>query len=93
MLFRSNETAFDPDICKIFVAGMGVYPPGTSVELSNGWRGTVAAITPGNLLQPKIAIKEDGKTKIVDLSTEKLFIKRSLDEQPREEVDFLKDAE
>lgn len=92
-IMSANETAFDPDICKIFVAGMGVYPPGTSVELSNGWRGTVAAITPGNLLQPKIAIKEDGKTKIVDLSTEKLFIKRSLDEQPREEVDFLKDAE
>ena len=44
-------------------------------------------------MQPKIAIKEDGKTKIVDLFTEKLFIKRSLDEQPREEVDFLKDAE
>ncbi|MDR1020741.1 MAG: HD domain-containing protein, partial [Synergistaceae bacterium] len=26
-IMSANETAFDPDICKIFIADMGVYPP------------------------------------------------------------------
>ncbi len=75
-----NETHFDPDVCRVFMSGMGIYPPGSMVELSNGLVGTVAAITEGNLLQPKIAIKrEDGTSKVLDLGKERLFIKRSLD--------------
>lgn len=89
-IMSANETSFDPDICKIFVSGMGVYPPGSTVELSNGQIGTVVAMTAGNLLQPKIAIKtEMNESKIIDLSAEKLFIKRSLDMEPPEEVNLL----
>jgi HD-GYP domain-containing protein (c-di-GMP phosphodiesterase class II) len=85
-IMSANETEFDPDICKIFIAGMGVYPPGSTVELSNGKVATVVAMTSGNLLQPKVTLKEDGVTKIIDLATERLFVKRSLDEEPREEL-------
>lgn len=89
-IMSANETSFDPDICKIFVSGMGVYPPGSTVELSNGQICTVVAMTAGNLLQPKVAIKtETNESKIIDLSAEKLFIKRSLDMEPPEEVNLL----
>jgi HD-GYP domain-containing protein (c-di-GMP phosphodiesterase class II) len=87
-IMSANETAFDPDICKIFIAGMGVYPPGSTVELSNGEIATVAAITNGNLLQPKVAVTENGERKILDLAAEKLFIKRSLDIDQVEAIDL-----
>ncbi|MCX7828971.1 MAG: hypothetical protein N2315_07185 [Thermanaerothrix sp.] len=53
------------------------------VELSDGTVGTVAASTEGNLLQPKILVREkDGSERIIELHKEvhrKLFIKRALD--------------
>jgi HD-GYP domain-containing protein (c-di-GMP phosphodiesterase class II) len=85
-IMSANETEFDPDICKIFIAGMGVYPPGSNVELSNGKVATVVAMTSGNLLQPKVTYKENGETKIIDLAAERLFVRKSLDENPREEL-------
>jgi HD-GYP domain-containing protein (c-di-GMP phosphodiesterase class II) len=78
-IMSANETEFDPDICKIFIAGMGVYPPGTIVELSDGRIATVAAITQGNLLQPKVTLKESGGQKVLDLGAAGLYIKRSMD--------------
>jgi putative nucleotidyltransferase with HDIG domain len=79
-IMSANETEFDPDICKIFIAGMGVYPPGTIVELSDGRIATVAAITTGNLLQPKVTLKEGGTQRVVDLTSERLYIKRSMED-------------
>jgi HD-GYP domain-containing protein (c-di-GMP phosphodiesterase class II) len=90
-IMSANETSFDPDICKIFIAGMGVYPPGSVVELSNGKIATVVAMTSGNLLQPKVAIKEEGKQKVLDLAAEQLFVRRSMDVDPRDDVNFLED--
>jgi HD-GYP domain-containing protein (c-di-GMP phosphodiesterase class II) len=80
-IMSANETEFAPEICKIFISGMGVYPPGTIVELSDGRIATVAAITSGNLLQPKVTLKEQGEQKVVDLFAERLFIKRSMDDE------------
>jgi HD-GYP domain-containing protein (c-di-GMP phosphodiesterase class II) len=91
-IMSANETAFDPDICKIFIAGMGVYPPGSAVELSDGRRATVVAITTGNLLQPKVTIRKNGETQIIDLAKERLFIRKSLDMDPRDEVDLLEEG-
>lgn len=85
-IMSANETYFDPDICKIFISGMGIYPPGSVVELSNGVVGTVVAMTRGNLLQPKVAVKKNGESTIVDLAEDKLFIKRSLDADPKDEL-------
>jgi HD-GYP domain-containing protein (c-di-GMP phosphodiesterase class II) len=87
-IMSANETKFAPEICKIFIAGMGVYPPGTVVELSDGRIATVAAITSGNLLQPKVTLKEDGGQTVIDLFTERLFIKRSMDDNRPEMPDF-----
>jgi HD-GYP domain-containing protein (c-di-GMP phosphodiesterase class II) len=87
-IMSANETAFDPDICKIFIAGMGVYPPGSTVRLSDGRIATVAAITQGNLLQPKVTVTQNGKTEIIDLSEARLYIKSSLDLDPNDGPDL-----
>jgi hypothetical protein len=83
-IMSANETEFDPDICKIFIAGMGIYPPGTIVELSDGRAATVAAITTGNLLQPKVTLRENGAQRVLDLAAERLYIKRALDIEQKE---------
>jgi HD-GYP domain-containing protein (c-di-GMP phosphodiesterase class II) len=83
-IMSANETEFDPDICKIFLAGMGIYPPGAIVELSDGRVARVAAVTAGNLLQPKVTLKENGTQRVLDLHLEGLFIKRALDVELKE---------
>jgi HD-GYP domain-containing protein (c-di-GMP phosphodiesterase class II) len=83
-IMSANETEFDPDICKIFLAGMGIYPPGAIVELSDGRVARVAAVTAGNLLQPKVTLRENGAQRVLDLHSEGLFIKRSLDVELKE---------
>ena len=88
-IMSANETEFDPDICGVFMAGMGIYPPGDTVELSDGRVGIVAGMTEGNLLQPKVSVKENGVTKILNLSEEKIFVKRSLNMEPRETPNLL----
>lgn len=89
-IMSANETSFDPDICRIFISGMGVYPPGSIVELSDGTVATVVAMTNGNLLQPKVSIKQDGNNVIVDLADKMLFIRRSLEQDPKDELDISK---
>jgi HD-GYP domain len=85
VIISSNETLFDPQICKVFLSGTGIYPPGTMVELSNGLFGTVVASTEGNLLQPKVAVnKDDGTPQVLNLTEARLFIRRSLDAQAAE---------
>ena len=81
VIISANETLYDPEICKVFLAGTGIYPPGTMVELSNGVYGMVVAVTEGNLLQPKVAVSEGLNHRIVNLTQERLFIRRSLDAQ------------
>jgi HD-GYP domain-containing protein (c-di-GMP phosphodiesterase class II) len=87
-IMSANETEFDPDICKIFLAGMGIYPPGAIVELSDGRVARVAAITAGNLLQPKVTLKENGVQRVLDLHSEGLFIKGALDIEAKEPIDL-----
>ena len=85
VIISSNETLFDPQICKVFLSGTGIYPPGTMVELSNGLFGTVVASTEGNLLQPKVAVNnDDGTPQVLNLTEARLFIRRSLDAQAAE---------
>jgi hypothetical protein len=38
----------------------------------------------GNLLQPKVEVRENGEHKVIDLAVEKLFIRRSMDDEPSE---------
>ena len=88
-IMSANETEFDPDICKIFLAGMGIYPPGAIVELSDGRVARVAAVTAGNLLQPKVTLKENGIQRVLDLHSEGLFIKRALDVELKDPVSLV----
>lgn len=53
-LYARMKDKLDPRILSIFIRNMGVYPPGTIVELSNGKQGIVISSTPKHAARPTI---------------------------------------
>lgn len=49
-------SAFDPEIVETFLKVVPPYPPGIEVELDDGRRGIVSAVTPPRLERPRIRI-------------------------------------
>lgn len=76
---------FDPDVMRVLLLSIGIYPSGSLVELSDGSVGTVVGAYSKDLMRPKVAIHMDryGKRleekKLLDLAEEtELFVKRAL---------------
>ena len=76
---------FDPDVMRVLLMSVGIYPAGSLVELSDGSVGTVVGAYSKDLVRPKVALHLDrfGKRllekQLVDLCEERdLFVKRSL---------------
>jgi len=55
-MFKYDQGKFDPELMQLFVRSMGVYPPGSVVQLSNGQTGMVMSVNPQHLLQPSVLI-------------------------------------
>lgn len=53
-MFAKLRGKFDPKILQVFVRCLGVYPPGTIVQLSNGVIGMVATINTAKPMKPMI---------------------------------------
>lgn len=78
---------FDPEIVKVFLSNLAIYPVGSIIQLSNNAVGRVTSANPDLPLRPKIAIIVDEfgdkveKEKTVDLQqTDSLYIKKPLSE-------------
>lgn len=76
---------FDPEVMRVLLLSVGIYPSGSLVELSDGSVGTVVGAYGKDVMRPKVAIHMDRygarlqEKKLVDLGTEKeLFVKRAL---------------
>ena len=55
-IYTKLRNQIDIDLFSIFIRGMGIYPPGTVVQLSNGETGIVITINPGNPLKPSLLL-------------------------------------
>lgn len=55
-MFKYEKGKFDPDLMQLFVRCMGVYPPGSVVQLNNGQTGLVMSVNAEHLLQPSVLI-------------------------------------
>ncbi|MGE4470153.1 MAG: HD-GYP domain-containing protein [Desulfovibrio sp.] len=55
-MFTQRRDQLDPDLLSQFIRCMGVYPPGTVVQLSNGAIGMVMAVNPENQLCPSLVM-------------------------------------
>ncbi|MFP4363408.1 MAG: HD-GYP domain-containing protein [Spirochaetia bacterium] len=87
-ILSDNSRRFDPDILKVFIKSMGIYPLGSIVLLSDSSIGRVIETHMNAPLRPKlrIMVDKDGNEfsvkdqKTIDLMKErKLFIVRALD--------------
>jgi len=56
ILFSERDKHFDSGLVESFIRMVGVYPPGTLVELTNGEVGIVVSANPESRLRPKIEL-------------------------------------
>ncbi|WP_324779139.1 HD-GYP domain-containing protein [Thiobacillus sedimenti] len=57
-MFKKEPAKYDPVLLQLFVRSMGVYPPGSVVQLSDGRIGLVMSVNPGRLLHPSLLIHD-----------------------------------
>ena len=89
------STHFDPDVMRVLLLSIGIYPSGSLVELSDGSVGTVVGAYGKDLVRPKVAISLDRfgnrltEKKLIDLSEEReLFVKRALPSDDKDKLAF-----
>ena len=85
MMIENMGTHFDPEVVRVLLVSIGLYPPGTAVELSDGSMGVVVGSRGKDLMRPQVLLQIDqmGRRiegmKIVDLSLGKtLYVQRTL---------------
>jgi putative nucleotidyltransferase with HDIG domain len=76
MILSQSGKKFDPRVVNHFVKTIGIYPVGTTVELSDERIATVIAFSPLNLLQPVVKINNPNKDieEIISLVNSDLYI-------------------
>lgn len=62
-MFKNEPGKYDPVLLQLFVRSMGIYPPGSVVQLNNGLIGLVMSVNPGRLLHPSLLIYDPGVPK------------------------------
>lgn len=74
IIYAQQRSQFDPIATATLVRCLGVYPPGTIVQLSNGAIGTVVSVNTTRPLKPVVLIYDPAMSKeeaiLVDLSNE-----------------------
>ncbi|TXT40540.1 MAG: metal dependent phosphohydrolase [Comamonadaceae bacterium] len=56
LMFAKLRSKFDPNLLKVFIRCMGVYPPGTIVQLSNGALGMVTTVNTSKPMKPTVMV-------------------------------------
>ncbi len=74
MMFAKLRSKFDPKLLQVFIRCLGVYPPGTIVQLSNSVIGMIATVNTAKPMKPMIVIYDANIPKneaiLVDLERE-----------------------
>jgi HD-GYP domain-containing protein (c-di-GMP phosphodiesterase class II) len=96
VLFSKLKAQFDVATLNAFIRMMGVYPPGSVVQLVNGLYGLVVSVNSARPLRPKVIVHDpdtpQGQAHILDLEVlPALGIRRSLkpSQLPRAALDYL----
>lgn len=55
-LYSEYSGRLEPEIVQQFIKSMGVYPPGTLVQLTDGSTGVVVEVDSGDLLHPRVLL-------------------------------------
>lgn len=87
MILESSDTDFDRSVVRVLLLSVGLYPPGTMVELSDFSVGVVVGTRNADLFRPQVHLSVDGKGRrapegaFVDLGLQQgLYVRRALDD-------------
>jgi len=77
ILYKAAGSHFDAELIRKYIQWLGIYPPGSVIEMSNGEAGFVLSVYSLAKLQPRVILMVDKKhapqtAKIVDLAKEHL---------------------
>lgn len=96
VLYAQYRERFDPTILKAFIRMMGVYPPGSVVQLADGRFAMVVSVNSSRPLKPQVLVYDAqvplAQALPLDLEMfEEIGIRRSLrpDQLPREALSYL----
>ncbi len=96
VIFAQMKARFDPTVLGAFIRMMGVYPPGSVVQLGNDRYALVVSVNSTRPLRPRVIIHDTsvprGDAMVVDLETmPELGIRRSLkpSQLPKAALDYL----
>lgn len=96
-MYATDFSKYDEKILKLMIKTLGVYPPGSVVQLSNGVHGIVMSVNPQKPLLPLVRIHLPAVARetpvVIDLSEENgLSIKKCLrpSQLPREVFEYLR---
>ena len=96
VMFARLQSKFDPALLKVFIHCMGVFPPGTIVQLSNGAVGMVLSVNTQRPLKPLVTVYDANVPRdealVLDMGTEdSLHIGKALrpSQVPREVLNYL----
>ena len=96
LMFARLQAKFDPALLKVFIHCMGVYPPGTMVQLSNGAVGMVLSVNTQRPLKPTVLVYDAHvpreEAMLLDMGTEEsVHIGKALrpSQVPREVLNYL----
>lgn len=96
LLFAQGKTKFETSILGGFIRMMGVYPPGSAVQLTDDRYAMVMSVNSARPLKPRVLVHDSKVSRdealLLDLETEpRLGIRRSLKPQqlPPESLNFL----
>ena len=96
LIYAQKKASFDPKVLAVFIRLMGVYPPGSVVELSDGRFAMVVSVNSSRPLRPRVIIHDRGiraeEALVVDLEHQpELGIRRSLKplQLPKASYDYL----
>jgi putative nucleotidyltransferase with HDIG domain len=83
LMFAKHRNKFDPKLLQVFIRCLGVYPPGTIVQLSNGVTGMVVTVNTSRPMKPVVVVHDAGVPRdeaiLVDLDGQPdLSIEKSL---------------
>lgn len=74
LMFAKLRSKFDPKLLSAFIRCLGVYPPGTIVQLSNGFIGMVATVNTARPMKPIVVMYDAEVPKeealLLDLETQ-----------------------
>lgn len=96
LMFAKLRSKFDPKLLSAFIRCLGVYPPGTIVQLSNGFIGMVSTVNTAHPMKPIVAVYDADVPKeeaiLLDMDTQTdLHIGKAIrpGQVPREVCNYL----